>query len=151
MSWIIEPYVGAGFLKLGMAPSQTERLLGPAKNQIIRTSGSLQVYREKSDPILTFKHGGLVEILFDEFGDAAILDGIDLFAVPKVRIIEYFMDQDSNLCEYLGSIISPKFGVSLFGFLPEDDDPRSVTLFVRNARNHSLTKCSEIGRAEQSS
>ncbi len=138
-NYSITSYVGVGPLKFGMKRTDIHNLLGaPLRTRKSRFSSELTDFWNKNGLQLTFLEadGELVEIgLYPNLPNVD-LNGIKLFDEPGNVVMKALRNLDNSPLEKVGVTIFLKLGIAATGFLNEDGDQKSVSVFIRGRWNN---------------
>lgn len=119
----LQPYLGAGPLRLGMSRIQVEDVLGPpdkTKRTVFRNE--TQEFRRESGLQTVYSAPGeaLVEISF--YGNQSVaFEDLDIFHTQGTNVIKRLAEADGKSLETVGILVFLNLGITLTGFLQEDE------------------------------
>jgi len=130
MKWIIEGYVGASDLKLGMSPAQAVPFAGVPFRIYEAPNGQVFETREPNEPDLTYENDRLIEISFTPDVDSVAYDGLKVFTRPPSEILNHVMMQETNMWQIFDMLVAYDLGLFMHGLHNDFDKPRIGT-FVK--------------------
>lgn len=134
MKYIIQPYEGAGTIRLGAHRSEILHSEGVPESTRIMKSGEIE--DRWSDRAIRYSKGmeTVVEIEFDD--DASLdFNGVDLFSDPNA--FKKLLESDGNALSSVGTVVLLNLGLSLWN-MESMESPRTVCLFCRGRWDHKL-------------
>lgn len=131
---IITSYVGVGPLKFGMTKGEVHKILGePLSVEKSLFSEETKEFWSENGLQLTFSETGesLLEISLSPNLPDVQLNGLKLFEVPGAHAFKVLHEWDNAPLSIAGANIFLKLGLAAGGFLEEDDNDKSVTVFAK--------------------
>jgi hypothetical protein len=131
---IIMSYVGVGPLKFGMTRDEVHQILGePLSADKSWCSEELTEYWSENGLQLTYSETDerLLEISLYPNLPNVQLNGLKLFEVPGAYAFKVLHDWDDAPLTIAGASIFLKLGLAAGGFLDDDDNDKSVTVFAK--------------------
>ncbi|WP_044529009.1 hypothetical protein [Herbaspirillum sp. B65] len=131
---IIMSYVGVGPLKFGMTREEVHQILGaPLSVEKCRFLEELTEYWSENGLQLTYSETDerLLEISLYPNLPNVQLNGLKLFEVPGAYAFKVLHDWDDAPLTIAGASIFLKLGLAAGGFLDDDDNDKSVTVFAK--------------------
>ncbi len=132
-TYIITSYVGVGPLKLGMQRTSIHNAIGaPLRTKKSRFSSESTDFWNDNGLQLTFLEPSeeLVEICLYPNLKNVEFGGIRLFEEPGPGVMNALRNLDNSPLEKVGITIFLQLGLSVTGFLNDDDDQKSVSVFI---------------------
>lgn len=131
--YVIVSHVGVNSLKFGMRRAEIYNEIGsPERTRKSRFSNEITEFWCENGLQLTFSDDEyLLEIGLYPNLPLVELGGIRLFEEPGVDVMKKLRDLDRSPIEKVGVTIFLNIGIALTGFLNEDDDQKSVSVFAR--------------------
>lgn len=126
----IKPYLSAGPIALGISRAQLHTLLGaPSASRIGKFSGNLIDIWDAEGISITMKDNEVVEIGFGSEQSTAQIEGFRIFGLSGPATHEILCFKDGRPLADAGFTVLLNLGITLSGFLNEDQDERAVTVF----------------------
>ncbi len=142
-SFDIKPYWGAGPLRLGMSRKQVEAVLGPPDKTRSTTffNETIEFRCESALQTVYSAEGALVEISFGRAVEGVTINDLDVFKTPGREVIERLVKADGRPLEIVGIIVFLNLGISMTGFL-QDDEPgqKAIGVFAKGRFDTKLEK-----------
>ena len=139
----IKPYLGVGPLRFGMTRKQVEDVLGlPDKTRSTTFFNETIEFRcENALQTVYSAEGALVEISFGRAVEGVTFNDLDVFKAPGREVIERLVKADGNPLEIVGIIVFLNLGISMTGFL-QDDEPgqKAIGVFAKGRVDTKLEK-----------
>ena len=139
----LQPYLGAGPLRLGMSRKQVEAVLGlPDKTRSTTFFNETIEFRcENALQTVYSAEGALVEISFGGAVEGVTFNDLDVFKAPGREVIERLVKADGSPLEIVGIIVFLNLGISMTGFL-QDDEPgqKAIGVFAKGRFDTKLEK-----------
>jgi hypothetical protein len=132
--FVIDPYVGAGPVRLGMTRGQVQTILGtPDRTKSSRFNAKVIDHWVGEDITVIFSDtaGVALEIGFGSEQAAAEVNGIKIFDKDGPSAYKDLCAADGNPRSDAGFTVLFQLGITLDGFLHTDQDQRAVTVFVK--------------------
>lgn len=136
----IDPYGGAGPVRLGMNAETVSAILGPPGGMARRPSGGRSEYRQGL--VLDFAGDSRLEAITLFRPAVASLGGQDLLRLPEPVAFLASLDPDGRALA--GTTVFRELGISVTAMDSEDD--ASVTLFEKGAFDGLWESMERIGR-----
>ncbi len=142
----IQPYVGVGLLKFGMKREEVEKILGQSDDSEENiSSNEIEEFREENSLQLTYSgpNRELIEISLYAYANIPNVKfgDIDIFKIDGEEAMKYLIEADGNPLEIVGIVILLNLGISLGGFM-HDDEPgeKNITAFAKGRMNKYLDR-----------
>ncbi|RIK70311.1 hypothetical protein DCC62_22850 [candidate division KSB1 bacterium] len=129
----IKTYIGVGNVRFGMKPEEVAKVFGTPDKTTKNFLKEKIEYRNKSGLVATYSltDGSLIELGFRPIILSLRFKGIRIFEDPYDEVFKKLLHEDSNPYQSLGIVVLLNLGIALTGFLQEDEDDRSVTIFSK--------------------
>lgn len=130
----ILPYVGVGLLKFGMSQLEAERVLGkPSLSQYDEDAGLVTDYWNDNGLQLFFERGADRLVLISLYSN---IDNIGIGSVcidwdKTKEVYKALLSDDFSAKQTVGITIFFKYGLSVAGFLSENNGDKSLTVFAK--------------------
>lgn len=131
-SYIITSHIGVGSIKFGMQRVEIYNEIGmSSRSRKSRFSSEVTEFWYENGLQLTFSdQESLLEVSLYPSLSCVEFRGIRLFEEPGVDVMKKLRDLDHNPLEKVGVTIFLKLGIAVTGFLNENDDQKSVSVFA---------------------
>lgn len=130
--YVIVSHIGVGSLKFGMQRAEIYNEIGtPERTRKSRFSNEFTEFWYDNGLQLTFSvEEALLEISLYPNLPLVEFGGIHLFEEPGVDVMRKLRNLDHSPLEKAGVTIFLELGLAVTGFLNEDDDQKSVSVFA---------------------
>ena len=147
MQFEIVPYTSVGPLLWSMLSTQVASLVGAASRVSSNRAGNLVEFRDDATLSCIYDKvtKGLVEVSFSERKGVAFFGELDLVASSNLKIIRALRERDASAMVGFGSVVFPKLGIALTGYLPNDEQIKAVSAFAEGRWNGVLAKMQPLG------
>lgn len=130
----IYPYKGVGNLKFGMQRTGIHAMLGtPARQKKSRFSDEITDFWNGNGLQLVFSNpeGELVEICLYPNLENVTLEGAKILSESGKSVYDSLCKLDGTPRQTVGVTVLLNLGIAITGFLNDDPDDKSVTVFAR--------------------
>lgn len=141
MKYIYIPPDRFGPLKWGMKIAAVDDILGPPEKISKSRAGNIRQIRNNQAGAFIFDRtdGQLIEVA-SLSGKAEIeFDGIELVGGDSENVVKRLLVIDTTAFQGHGSIVYPRLGISLTGYIPEDLEIRAASAFAPGLWDEMLT------------
>jgi hypothetical protein len=141
----IVPYIGTNMVNFGATRAEVCDSMGAAERTSISFQGKLIEYRSYMNVAYTGKEDGVVDHI--GFGRQMInvhLSGVKIFQAKSMDVLRELSKIDPEPKEFMNSIVFMKLGISLAGFLDDEDDDKAMAVFIRGKWDPKLPRMSSV-------
>lgn len=134
LRYVITSYVGVNAIRLGLRRHDVHNEIEmPTRTRKSRFFNESTDFWQDNGLQLTFSYAEekLVEIALYPNLPHVEFRGIRLFEEPGADVMKTLRDMDNSYTEKVGVIIFPRLGIAVTGFMSEDDNQKSVTVFTQ--------------------
>jgi hypothetical protein len=130
----IKPYIATGELRFGMRKEEVEKVLGPADKSKKTSLNETKEFRQESglQTVYSQTDNRLLEISFYPNIPNVKFKERDIFSGNGTDIVKFLINEDGNPFETVGILVFLNLGISMTGFLQEDEpSQKSISIFAK--------------------
>lgn len=133
MDFIISPYDSVGSLKFGMPRLEVEQALGHVDRVMDTPDEIFELYNFSLDLIAQVdkKEDQLIEVGFGSRSKNVSFEGVLFFESAAQDVVRRLCKLDRNAFIGHGALVFLNLGLSLSGFVEDDDGTKAITVFAR--------------------
>lgn len=133
MKFEIVSYQRVGELRFGTSKCMTAQALGHIDRIVDTADGVIELYNFSSDIVAQLKKASdqLIEIGFGRRSKGVSYGDILFFEQPAREVVRRLCKLDQNALVGYGVLVFLNLGLSLSGFLEDEDDTKAITVFAR--------------------